>query len=58
MISPRINVKTNLGIPTAARATQRAVKPMVNILQKGLIVSSDDIVAERLPDGRMKLRLR
>ena len=35
----------------------KAVNPIIEILNKGFIVNSDDIVAERLPDGRVQLKL-
>jgi len=34
------------------------VETIADIIERGLIVDSDDVVVQKLPDGRVSLRLR
>jgi hypothetical protein len=37
---------------------KRLIDPLLNIVSKGLILDSEHIIVEPLPDGRVRLRLR
>jgi hypothetical protein len=41
----------------AFRHIKKAIDPIVNVINKGFVIDTDDVIAERQPDGRVKLRL-
>jgi hypothetical protein len=45
-------------VPAYQAGVKRLIEPLLNIVSKGLILDSEHIIAEALPDGRVRLKLR
>jgi hypothetical protein len=51
-------IKKIRAAPPAFAHVQRAINPIVEIHNKGYIVDSDTVKAERTPDGRVRLKIK
>jgi hypothetical protein len=51
-------IKKVRGLPPYLAHVARSVNPVVEIVNRGLVVSTSTVIAERISDGRIRLRLR
>jgi hypothetical protein len=50
-------IKKPGNLPRAFAGVNRALNPMAEVFNRGILVSSDTIISEPLPDGRVRAHL-